>query len=99
MTPPRPVGRAELEHPPWCDAENCPLELMAVGGRHQSREVRVHDDEGRARASVVLQQAAFGRLMVAMFSRTQSWDPHVARRLGEALVRMADMADAEQQTG
>ncbi|MGI5247521.1 hypothetical protein [Dactylosporangium sp. CA-139066] len=99
MTAPREVGRAELEHPSWCDAANCPLELMAVGGRHQSREIAVHDDDGRRVASVVLQQAASGRLMVAAFSRAQSWAPHVAERLGEALRRAAEMAKAEQQTG
>lgn len=97
MTAPRPVGRAEQTHPSWCDKANCPLELMAVGGRHQSAEIRVHDDRGQPRGSVVVQQSASGRLMVGMYSGSNSWDPHVARRLGEALVRAANMADAEQQ--
>jgi hypothetical protein len=72
---------------------------MAVGGRHQSKEITAFDDAGGPCGSVVLQQTASGRLLVAMFSRSNTWDPHVARRLGEALVRMADEADAEQQAG
>jgi hypothetical protein len=99
VTAPRVPGRAELAHPPWCDVANCPLDLMAVGGRHQSAEIRVCDDGGQPRGSVVLQQAASGRLMVAMFSRSSSWEPHVARRLGEALLRAAELADAERQAG
>jgi hypothetical protein len=45
---------------------------MAVGGRHQSNEVAVYDDAGGPRGSVVLQQTASGRLLVAMFSRSNT---------------------------
>ncbi len=96
-TVPRPAGRAELVHPSWCDAQNCPLDLMAVGGLHQSREIPVHDDDGRKLAGVVLRQAAGGRLRVEAAGRTTGLSPHTARRFGLALQQAADWADAEQQ--
>lgn len=96
-TVPRQPGRAELEHPSWCDMPNCPLVLMAVGGLHQSREIPVHDDDGRKVAGVVLRQAAAGRLRVEVGGRTQGLSPHTARRFGLALQEAAGWADAEQQ--
>jgi hypothetical protein len=96
VTAPRVPGSAELAHPPWCDVANCPLELVGAGLRHQSAGVEVRDDAGRLWGTVVLQQAAYGRLSVGLLSRSSPWPPHVARRLGEALLRAAELADAEQ---
>ncbi|GAA2623992.1 hypothetical protein GCM10010399_64190 [Dactylosporangium fulvum] len=87
MTAPRVRGRAELEHPPWCQAELCSLETIGVGGCHQ-REFVVTDDEGRKIASVLLRQYASGVVTVGAvgWRGRQEWPPAAAELVARTIV-------------
>lgn len=98
MTAPRPVGRAELEHPPWCEVDKCSLVAMAAGGCHQ-REWVVVDDEGTKVASVVLRQYARGTLRVglASWARAQEWPPRTAELIAAAMLEAKRFVDEMQR--
>jgi hypothetical protein len=72
------------------------MTAVAVGMPHQSRELPVVVD-GVKHGSVVMVQHASGPLQVSSAMRGLAWSPAVARALGEALVRAADRAEAEQR--
>ncbi len=95
---PRPRGRAEVEHPPWCDAENCPLSAVAAGMPHQSRELPVVVD-GVRYGSVVLQQHASGPLLVGLAMRGMAWPPGVAEAMARAVDRAVERARVEAGRG
>ncbi len=91
MVVPRPRGRAEVEHPSWCDVDSCPLVAVAAGMPHQSRELPVVVD-GVKVGAVVLQQHRAGRVQVSTAMRGMAWSPEVAEALAAALVRAARRA-------
>ncbi|GAA0719205.1 hypothetical protein Drose_05540 [Dactylosporangium roseum] len=84
---PRPRGRAELEHPAWCETRLCSLEMIGVGGCHQ-REWVVTDDEGRKVASVLLRQYASGAVTVGVvgWRGRQEWLAAAAARVALTMI-------------
>lgn len=74
MTSPRPVSRAELEHPSWCQTELCPLDALGAGGFHQ-REFPVFEDDGTRFGSVLLRGYARGRVTISVKSRRPEFSP------------------------
>lgn len=92
MTAPRPVGRAELEHPSWCQTELCQLEALGAGGFHQ-REFPVFDDDGTRFGSVLLRGYARGRVTVSVRSRRAEFSPrqlNVVMLVAEEALRVLD---------
>ncbi|GGM52196.1 hypothetical protein ACFFX1_55680 [Dactylosporangium sucinum] len=93
MTAPRPRGRAELEHPSWCEVDKCSLETLGVGGAHQ-REFVVVGDDGKRVASVVLREYASGRVTIGAGSWLhREWSPREAELVAGQMVAAKRLLD------
>jgi hypothetical protein len=93
----RPVGRAELEHPGWCQTEFCSLESMPAGGCHQ-REFVVVNDEGRRVASVLLREYASGRVTIGAGSWLhREWVPREAELVALQMLAAKQVLDAAER--
>ncbi|MER7280575.1 hypothetical protein ABT369_39660 [Dactylosporangium sp. NPDC000244] len=94
---PRVPGPAELEHPPWCQRELCPLELLPSGGYHQ-REFPVIDDAGRRIAAVLLREYASGRVTIGAGSWLQrAWSPRDAELVALQILAAKRLLDAAER--